>query len=133
MLETTTDNNRMTNGKAGLALAAVATIAVLAMANLARGRPPRPSFFLIVIVIFCAAGTWVNKETLLRLAFAIGGIQAAVRLVLWFAHAPYIWQWLVAVSGEITIVFAAIMVIFVRWPMSTNGERSSPDSERSTS
>ena len=133
MLETTTDGSRMTNARAGFALAAVVTIALFAIVHVATGRPPRPSFFLIVIVIVSSAAMWVSKITLLRLAFAMGGIQAAVRLVLWLAHARYIWQWIVAVSGEVTIAFAAILGIFVivRWLRCSAGGQPSSDRENS--
>lgn len=139
MFETATNRDRMMNAKVGFVLAAVICIAILSIWNLILmlgqpGRVPRPSLSLVVEAILCAAGIFLFKATLLRLAFAMAGAQAAVRAFLWLAGAPRSLQRLAALGGKVFIVSAAGIVIFVivKWLDPTTHHRPSPDREYPT-
>jgi hypothetical protein len=139
MFETATKRDRMMNAKVGFILAAVVCIAILSIWNLMLilalpGRVPRPSLSLVVEAILCAAGIFLFKAALLRLAFAMAGTQAFVRAALWLAGAPRSLQRLAALGGKILIVTAAGIVIFVivKWFGSTPHQSLSPDRESST-
>ncbi len=139
MFETATNRDRMMNAKVGFVLAAVICIAILSIWNLILmlgqpGRVPRPSLSLVVEAILCAAGIFLFKATLLRLAFAMAGAQAAVRAFLWLTGAPRSLQRLAALGGKVFIVSAAGIVIFVivKWLDPTTHHRPSPDREYPT-
>jgi hypothetical protein len=130
----------MMNAKVGFILAAVICIAILAIWNLILmlaqpGRLPGRSLALVVIATFCVVGIFQFRATLLRLAFAMAGTQAAVRAALWLAGAPRGLQRLAAIGGEVLIALAAVMVIFViaKWLDSAIHQRAPSDRENTTS
>ena len=132
MFESTTESTRMMNAKVGFVLAAVITIALLAVRHIVLmlshpHRLPHESLTTILIVILCAAGILQSTEVPLRLAFAMAGTQAAVRAALWLAGAPRTWRWIAAISGEMLMTLAAIMAIFVivKWLIAANSEHPS--------
>jgi hypothetical protein len=139
MFETASNSDRMMKAKVGFVLAAVICIAILSIWNLVLmlaqpGRVPRPSLFLVVIAIFCAAGIFHFRAMLLRLALAMAGTQAAVRAALWFAGAPRGLQRLAALGGKMFIALAAVLVIFVivKWLSSPTHQRPPSDRENPT-
>lgn len=121
MFEILSQKSLLTRSKVGLVLAAVILIASVATVNLITSRIPRPSFFMIVVSIFCAVATVYFKNMALRFASCIAGAQAAVRAALWLAHARSHWQFDAAVGGEMITVLAAIIVgvVCVKWLSST--------------
>jgi hypothetical protein len=140
MFETATNSDRIKNVQVGVVLAAVICIAILSIWNLILmlaqpGRLPGRSLALVVIAIFCVVGIFQFGATLLRLAFAVAGTQAAVRAGLWLAGAPRGLQRVAALGGEMLTALAAITVIFVivKWLGSAIHQRSSSDRENPAS
>jgi flagellar biogenesis protein FliO len=140
MFETATNSDRTVNAKAGFVLAAVIGLAILSVWNLIlmlaqRGRAPRPSLALAVAAIFCAVGIFHFRAMPLRLAFAMAGTQAAVRVALWLAGAPRGLQRVAALGGEMLTTLAAIIAIFVivKWLNSAGHQRRPSDRENPTS
>jgi len=130
VFETQTDNNRIIIAKAVLVLLAVVAIVALGIRNIATGRVPHSSFILIVIMIFSIIGMLRFRATPLRLVFAMAAAQAAVRVALWLAHASTGWQRAAALSGEVVIVLAAIIAIFVIVKWLDYAVRGQPSSDR---
>jgi hypothetical protein len=140
MFETATNRDRRMNAKVGFVLAAVICIAILSIWNLILmiaqpGRIPGRSLALVLEAIFCVAGIFQFRATLLRLAFAMAGTQAAVRATLWLAGVPRGLQRVAALGGELLIALAAIIVIFVivKWLDSAIHQHPPSDRENPTS
>lgn len=128
MLRITT-NADMVNAKVGLALAAVICIGLWGVRNVISGRVPRPSLATALIAIFCAAAILHFRQMLLRVALAMAGAQAVVRVAP-CPHAPTVWQYAAAVGGETITDLAAIIAIFVIVKWADPGIRKHPPSDR---
>jgi hypothetical protein len=136
MFEAATNSDRMKYAQVGFVLAAVVCIAILSIWNLALMlTQPSRSLTLVLIAILCVVGIFQFRATLLKLAFAMAGTQAAVRAALWLAGARRGLQHLAAIGGEVLIALAAIMVIFViaKWLDSAIHQRALSDRENPTS
>ncbi len=87
------DKGRKVRFQVYLALFAAIVIAILGIWRLVSGRTgERPYFSTLVIALSCFVALTQYKQMLLKVAFAIIGTQAAVRVILSRTHVSVGWQ-----------------------------------------
>jgi hypothetical protein len=124
----TADNDRKIRFQASLALFAVIFIAILEIWRLASGRTGGRAYWSeLVVACFCFVAVIPFKQMPLRVAFALTGMQAAIRVILSRTHVSIGWLHIANVAGIVTKLLGAILVIFVivDWLSSSRRTRAS--------
>ncbi len=109
-----TDSDRKVKFQVALALFAAIVVAILEIWRLASGRTGgRVHLSTLLIALSCLIAITQYKQMLLRVALALIGTQAAIRVILSRTHMSVSWLHIVNVAGLMMQLLGAIMVIFV--------------------
>jgi hypothetical protein len=109
-----TDSDRKVKFQVALALFAAIVVAILEIWRLASGRTGgRVHLSTLLIALSCFIAITQYKQMLLRVALALIGTQAAIRVILSRTHMSVSWLHIVNVAGLMMQLLGAIMVIFV--------------------
>jgi hypothetical protein len=122
------DHDRKVRFQVSLVLFATVVIAILEIWRLASGRTGERTYLgTFVVALGCFAAMIHFKQRLLRVAFALIGMQAAVRVVLSRTHIVAGWWHIANVAGLSTQLLGFIIIIFVivDWLRSSGREKTS--------
>ena len=109
-----TDSDRKVKFQVALALFAAIVVAILEIWRLASGRTGgRVHLSTLLIALSCFVAITQYRQMLLRVALALIGTQAAIRVILSRTHMSVDWLHIVNVAGLMMQLLGAIMVIFV--------------------
>src|SRR5579863_2425042 len=112
--EDTAENDRKTRFLVAVVLFVAIVIAILGIWLLASGRTGgKAHLSTLVIALCCFVAITQYKQMLLRVAFALIGTQAAIRVILSRTHVSVGWLHIANVVGLIVQLLGAILVIFV--------------------
>jgi hypothetical protein len=133
MFETVANNNaadtdRRIRFQVALALFAAIVIEIWGAWLLVSGRTSgRVHLSTLVIAFGCFAAIFHFKELLLRVASALIGMQAAIRLILSRTYVPIGWLHIVNVAALMIELLGVIIIIFVivKWFRSPRREKAS--------
>jgi len=121
------DNDRKVRLQVALALFAAIVIATLEIWRLASGRTGGRAYLSTLIIAFCCFVAITHyKQMLLKVAFALIGMQAAIRVILSRTHVSVGWLHIANVAGLMIQLLGVIIIIFVivKWFRSSRCEKA---------
>jgi len=124
----TADNDRKVRFQVSFALFAAIVIATLEVWHFVSGRTGgRAHLSTLVIALCCFVAITQYKQMLLKVAFTLIGIQAAIRVILSRTPVSVGWLHIANVVGQIMQLLGVIIVIFVivDWLSSSRHENAS--------
>ena len=124
----TSDNDRKVRFQVAIALFAAIVIEISGAWLLVSGRTSgRVHLSTLVVAFGCFAVMFHFKGLLLRVAFALIGMQAALRVILSRTYVPVGWLHIVNVAALMIELLGVSIIIFVivEWFRSSRGEKAS--------
>jgi hypothetical protein len=133
--ETRIDSDRGTIAQVALALLFCVGFTALETRYLVLGRVQGASLTTLLTALCCFVLVIKSKEMLLKVAFALIGIQGSARFILTQVHAPYAIRRLAAIGGRWLIIVGLLIAIFaiLKWFRSVIRRTPTPDPKGPTS